>query len=97
MQLGGAAGMAGGPISLVSLAGTSTEVRLNFAIAAIANYNMIYIDPNDSTRAQYEVRWAVHTVFSGPTIVSKRFFVGVQKRAPQNTLGPVTVEAWVQR
>jgi prepilin-type N-terminal cleavage/methylation domain-containing protein len=97
IQMGGAAGMAGGPIQTVNLLGGRVEVRLNFTVAAIAGYNFVYRDPNDPAQVPYEVRWAVNTQVSGPIIVSKRIFVGVWKRDPRAVMPPVTLEAWVQR
>ena len=97
MNLGGAAGFQGSPLTTMNLVGGQVNVLVNFQVNPVAGYNLQYADPNEPVGIRYEVRWAVNTVLSGPTIVSKRFFVGVWKRDPRVVLPPVTIEAWVQR
>jgi Tfp pilus assembly protein PilV len=101
IQLGSVAanGLVGNPIVVVSYVtgGPANLVRVDFTVAAVANYNFIYTDPNASIAIPYEVRWSVVTSMSGTTVVSKRFLVGVWKRDPRSVTVPVTVEAWVQR
>ena len=92
-------GLTGNPIQVVSAIpnGPLNLVRVNFAVAAVANYNFTTIDPNAAAPISYEVRWSVITNMQGTTVVSKRILVGVWKRDPRNVTLPVTVEAWVQR
>ncbi|MCL4524737.1 MAG: prepilin-type N-terminal cleavage/methylation domain-containing protein [Acidobacteria bacterium] len=97
--LGGAAGLVGNPVQVVSAIpnGALNLVRVDFGVNAVAGYNFMYTNPNDSIGIPYEVRWTVITNLSGATVVSKRILVGVWKRDPRNVTVPVTVEAWVQR
>lgn len=97
MNLGGVAGFAGSPLATMNLAGGQVNVLINFQANPVAGYNLVYADPNDPSGVRYEVRWAVTTDVLGPTVVAKRFFVGVWKRDPRVVLPPVTLEAWVQR
>lgn len=94
-----ASGLSGNPVIVVSARpnGPLVLVRIDFAANAVANYNFTYTNPNDALPIPYEVRWSVITNMQGPTIVSKRFLVGVWRRDPRGVTIPVTVEAWVQR
>ncbi len=82
----------GGPVQMVGNA-----ARIDFSAAAVPNYNFLYVDLNDPTQPNYEIRWAVITTVSGSQVVSKRFIVGVWKRNATQVMPPVTIEAWVQR
>jgi prepilin-type N-terminal cleavage/methylation domain-containing protein len=92
MLLGGAAGLQGSALQVVN-----NQARINFQAPAVANYNFTYFDPNAPVRIPYEVRWAVVTTLSGPTVVSKRYYVGVWKRDPRAVQPSVTLVAGVQR
>jgi prepilin-type N-terminal cleavage/methylation domain-containing protein len=94
-QLGGlptATTIYGGPVTQVN-----KVARINFSPAAVANYNFVYIDPNDPARVPYEVRWAVVVVPQSGVVASKRFIVGAWRRDPRRITLPVTVEGWLQR
>jgi prepilin-type N-terminal cleavage/methylation domain-containing protein len=96
----GASGLTGNPIIVVAskpLTANFDLVRVDFTANAVPNYNFIYVNPNDANQTVYEVRWSVITRVAGPTVVSKRFLVGVWRRDPRGVTVPVTVDGWVQR
>jgi prepilin-type N-terminal cleavage/methylation domain-containing protein len=61
------------------------------------NYPILYTDPNDPTRAQWDVRWAVITQSSGSIITSKRFIVGARQVGGSGFVLPVTLDSMVAK
>ncbi len=92
MNLGGAAGQQGSPIQVAG-----GRVSINWTAGAVGGYNLNYVDPDDASRARYDIRWTVITTVQTGTPVGKRFIVGVWKRDPRTTSTQVTVEAVQQR
>ncbi len=73
------------------------SVRIDFNAATVAGYNFKYTNPQDPTDGAYDVRWAViSNNNAGGTVASKRFIVGVWRRAGGQMLAPVTLDAWQQ-
>ncbi|HZC64948.1 MAG TPA: prepilin-type N-terminal cleavage/methylation domain-containing protein [Candidatus Dormibacteraeota bacterium] len=60
-------------------------------------YPALYIDPNDPTRAQWDVRWAVITQSVGPIVTSKRFIVGARQVGGIGFVLPVTLDTVVAK
>jgi prepilin-type N-terminal cleavage/methylation domain-containing protein len=60
-------------------------------------YPTLYTDPNDPTRAQWDVRWAVITQSNGNVITSKRFIVGVRQVGGSGFVLPVTLDSMVSK
>jgi hypothetical protein len=56
-----------------------------------------YVDPNDPTQAQFELRWAVMTETSGGAVISKRIIVGCRRTNANQLLLPVNLDSWVER
>jgi type II secretory pathway pseudopilin PulG len=61
------------------------------------SYDTPYVDPNDPTRAQWDVRWAVITTTNGPTVMSKRFIVGARQVGGTTFVLPVTLDTMVAK
>lgn len=60
-------------------------------------YPTLYTDPNDPTRAQWDVRWAVITQTNGSVITSKRFIVGARQVGGSGFVLPVTLDTVVAK
>jgi prepilin-type N-terminal cleavage/methylation domain-containing protein len=60
-------------------------------------YPALYTDPNDPTRAQWDVRWAVITQSAGPVPTSKRFIVGARQVGGSGFVLPVTLDTMVAK
>ena len=65
--------------------------------AAVAGYNFQYVDPNDPSRASYDVRWAVITLANGGAVTGKRFILGVSESGGSSFIPPVTLDTVVGR
>jgi prepilin-type N-terminal cleavage/methylation domain-containing protein len=61
------------------------------------SYATPYVDPNDPTRAQWDVRWAVITQSVGPVPTSKRFIVGARQVGGSGFVLPVTLDTMVAK
>lgn len=72
---------------------------IDFSQPAVAGYTYptLYTDPNDPTRAQWDVRWAVITQSSGSLITSKRFIVGARQVGGSGFVLPVTLDSMVAK
>ncbi|HZV58835.1 MAG TPA: prepilin-type N-terminal cleavage/methylation domain-containing protein [Candidatus Eremiobacteraceae bacterium] len=77
-------------------AATNTPA-IDFSGAQVAGYGFNSADVNDPSGATYDVRWAVVTYANGGNASAKRFIVGVQKRAGDAPLLPVTIDTMVQK
>lgn len=82
----------GGPVQNVQ-----NMARLDFNTAVQDACGFTYVDVNDPTRPNYEVRWAVISTVSGGQVVAKRYIVGAWKREGRQVYPPVTVEGTVQQ
>jgi type II secretory pathway pseudopilin PulG len=72
---------------------------IDFAQDPVIGYSYAtpYIDPNDPTRAQWDIRWAVITTTNGPVITGKRFIVGARQVGGTGFVLPVTLDTVVNR
>jgi len=72
---------------------------IDFAQDLVIGYSYAtpYIDPNDPTRAQWDVRWAVITTTYNGAAASKRFIVGVRQVGGAGFVLPVTLDTVVNR
>lgn len=84
----------GNPV--VFSAATNTPA-IDFSGAQVGGYGFNFSDVNDPSGATYDVRWAVVTYANGGNATAKRFIVGVQKRAGDAPLLPVTIDTMVQK
>jgi prepilin-type N-terminal cleavage/methylation domain-containing protein len=81
----------------VIFAGATNTPAIDFSGAQVGGYGFISTDPNDPSGASYDVRWAVVTYGAGGNASAKRFIIGVQKRAGDAPLLPVTIDTMVQK
>jgi prepilin-type N-terminal cleavage/methylation domain-containing protein len=63
----------------------------------LANWSFTYQDPNDPSRATYDIRWAVIVTGNGTNISSKRFIVGIRQAGASGYFQPITLDTMVQR
>ena len=72
---------------------------IDFSQPLMAGYSYAtpYVDPNDPTRAQWDVRWAVITQSVGPVPTSKRFIVGARQVGGSGFVLPVTLDTMVAK
>jgi prepilin-type N-terminal cleavage/methylation domain-containing protein len=70
---------------------------IDFSQPVFSGYGYLYTDPNDPTRAQWDVRWAVITQSNGSVITSKRFIVGVRQVGGSGFVLPVTLDSMVAK
>jgi prepilin-type N-terminal cleavage/methylation domain-containing protein len=71
---------------------------IDFSQPAVPGYTYpLYTDPNDPTRAQWDVRWAVITQSAGPVPTSKRFIVGARQVGGSGFVLPVTLDSMVAK
>ena len=72
---------------------------IDFSQPLMANYSYAtpYIDPNDPTRTQWDVRWAVITQSVGPVVTSRRFIVGARQVGGSGFVLPVTLDTMVAK
>lgn len=82
--------------NVIFAAATNTPA-IDFSGTQVGGYGFIFADVNDPSGASYDVRWAVVTYGAGGNASAKRFIVGVQKRAGDAPLLPVTIDTMVQK
>ena len=82
----------GNPVTTVS-----GRAAINFAGAPVANYGFYYHDPEDTSGAFYDVRWAVISTGTAGNVTSRRILLGVRKRGGDNPLLPVTLDTLVEK
>ena len=84
----------GGPILM-----SNNRPVIDFSQPAIPGYTYptLYTDPNDPTRAQWDVRWAVITQSIGPVVTSRRFIVGARQVGGSGFVLPVTLDTMVAK
>ncbi len=67
---------------------------IDFAGAAVANYNFSFTDADDPSGVAYDVRWAVITFTK---VAGKRFIVGVRRRGGNSPFQAVTLDAMLEK
>jgi prepilin-type N-terminal cleavage/methylation domain-containing protein len=94
-NLGGSAtfnAVVGNPVTTVA-----GHVAINFTGGQVAGYGYYYTDPADTSATSYDVRWAVINTGAAGQVYSRRFILGVQKRAGDTPLPPITLDSTVSR
>jgi prepilin-type N-terminal cleavage/methylation domain-containing protein len=76
---------------------SANQAIVDFSAPKVSGYNFTYIDPNDPTGSEYDVRWAVITVTNGQIVTGKRFIVGVFRRGMKTPTLPVTLDSMVEK
>jgi len=87
------AGVVGSPV----VVNGANQVIIDFSVSQVPGYSSTYLDLNDPTGSEYDVRWAVVTVTNGTVVTGKRFIVGVFRRGMRTATLPVTLDSMVQR
>ncbi len=71
-----------------------SPATIDFTAAPVSQYNIQYPDPNDSSGAIYELRWAVITNASNGVITSKRYILGCRRiNTPNAGVYPVNLDS----
>ncbi|HJZ64686.1 MAG TPA: prepilin-type N-terminal cleavage/methylation domain-containing protein [Candidatus Acidoferrum sp.] len=75
---------------------TSADNRqiVDYSQSTVNGYNFTWIDPNDPSGAQYDVRWAVYNFPSG---AGKRFIIGARKTGGNRPFLPVNLDTLVTK
>lgn len=93
---------AGNPAQAGQVVGSPVVVSngaplIDYSAAPVSGYSFTYTDPNDPSRATYDVRWAVITTVNGTTTTGRRILVGVFRRGMRTPSYPITVDTLVSR
>jgi len=75
----------------------ANQAMVDFSVAKVPGYSFTYIDPNDPTGSEYDVRWAVITISNGQIVTGKRFIVGVFRRGMKTPTLPITLDSMVEK
>jgi len=70
---------------------------IDYTAAPVTGYNYTYSDPDNPAGGAYDIRWAVITFASGPTVYGKRFIVGVRQVGGNGPLLPVALDSMVDK
>jgi hypothetical protein len=71
---------------------------IDFSAGQVAGYSFNYVDPEDGSRATYDVRWAVITTANAGTPNSKRFIIGArQVGGTGGFFQPLTLDTMVEK
>ena len=88
-----ATSLQGSPVVVVN-----NRTLIDFSKAQVANYSCNYNDPEDPTKATYDIRMAVATtVNAGGAATSKRFLVAVRRIGGDGPIIPTTLDAMVSK
>ena len=94
-------GGAGTPGAAVVMSGQSTIIDFSAGTPPDGFYIPSYVDPNDSSKSSFELRWAVFPQVNGVgAVVGRRIIIGCRRN--QNVVGgqlflPVTLDTSVQK
>jgi prepilin-type N-terminal cleavage/methylation domain-containing protein len=95
-SIGGSAGWSGSPVVM-----QGSSVVIDFSQNPVNGYSVEgYQDPQDPNfpnGTQFELRWAVYTVTSRGTVISKRILVGCRQTNAAQPMLPVDLDTSVQR
>jgi prepilin-type N-terminal cleavage/methylation domain-containing protein len=80
--------------NVISLNG---HAAIDFSGSPTSGYGYYYHDPEDTTGAYYDVRWAAISTGTAGTVSSKRFILGVRKKGGETPLLPITLETTVSK
>lgn len=89
----------GGPGSPgAALVPGATPAQIDFGAAPVDGFNIAsYVDINDPSGAQFELRWAVIPEVVAGTVVSKRIIIGCRQKSASEPILPVNLDTWVQK
>ena len=91
-------GGAGSPGAPVVMDPQGKTVQIDFTANPVAGFSIPqYIDPNDPSRATFEVRWAVIPQMNGGKTISKRIIIGCRQTNASQPLLPVNLDSSVQK
>ena len=76
---------------------TYKETLIDFSKAQVANYSCNYTDPEDPTRAQYDIRMALVVNGNPGTVTSRRFLVTVRRIGGEAPILPTTLDTVVSK
>ena len=82
----------GNPVTTIS-----GHAAIDFSGAKVAGYGYNYTDPEDTSGAKYDVRWAVISTGTAGNVTSRRILLGVRKKGGNNPLLPVTLDTLVEK
>lgn len=72
--------------------------EIDFGAPAVDGFNIpSYVDINDPSRAEFELRWAVIPEVVAGTVVSKRIIIGCRQKRASEPILPVNLDTWVQK
>jgi prepilin-type N-terminal cleavage/methylation domain-containing protein len=85
--------VAGSPVLIIG-----NRPTIDFSAGQVAGYSFNYVDPEDGSRATYDVRWAVITTANAGTPNSKRFIIGArQVGGTGGFFQPLTLDTMVEK
>ena len=92
----------GGPATPNTLVGNpvvivNNFVMIDFSATPVSGYSFTYQDPNSSTAATFDVRWAVITTVNGTMVTAKRFILGVRQQGGNGYFQPITLDSTVEK
>jgi hypothetical protein len=91
-------GGAGSPGAPVVMDPQGKTVQIDFTADPVPGFSIPqYIDPNDPTRAAFELRWAVIPQLNGARVVSERIIIGCRQTNATRPVLPVNLDTWVQK
>ena len=74
------------------------QTTIDFTKSQVAGYSMNnYVDPEDPTKTNYDVRWAVVTTGTAGNVMSRRIIIGVRRTGGNGPLLPVTLDSMVAK
>jgi Tfp pilus assembly protein PilV len=82
----------GNPVAIYN-----NQAVIDFSASPVTGYSLTYQDPNNPGGGTFDVRWAVITFTSGPTITGKRFILGVRQQGGQGFFQPISLDTMVEK
>jgi prepilin-type N-terminal cleavage/methylation domain-containing protein len=82
----------GNPVTTVA-----GHAAIDFSGSQVSGYGYYYTDPEDTSGAIYDARWAVISNGTAGNVTSRRFILGVRKKSGNTPLLPVTIETMVEK
>ena len=73
------------------------RAAIDFSGSQVSGYGYYYTDPEDTSGASYDVRWAVISNGTSGNVTSRRFIIGVRGQGGNSSLLPVTIETTVEK
>jgi len=76
---------------------SNNQTIIDFTRPQVAGYSFTYVDPEDPTKTNYDVRWAVVTTGTAGNVMSRRIIIGVRRTGGNGPLLPVTLDSMVAK